>query len=142
MQIYGINFSNNKYWSSVHEGEEALLIAITSIQPANNKFQILEMCERAKTNQITKISEVIEPYPATKIQWLPDPGEADFFATSSDVLRLYRMAQDQPNGVMLVHEFNNVSEFCGPLTSFDWNRYDRNCIATSSLDNTVTIWDL
>ena len=67
MQIYGINFSNNKYWSSVHEGEEALLIAITSIQPANNKFQILEMCERAKTNQITKISEVIEPYPATKI---------------------------------------------------------------------------
>lgn len=36
----------------------------------------------------------------------------------------------------------NNSEFSGPLTSFDWNPSNLNVIATSSIDNTVTIWDI
>lgn len=36
----------------------------------------------------------------------------------------------------------NNSEYCGPITSFDWNREDVNCIATASIDNTVTVWDI
>ena len=34
------------------------------------------------------------------------------------------------------------SEFCAPLTSFDWNEADTNRIGTSSIDTTCTIWDV
>ena len=34
------------------------------------------------------------------------------------------------------------SEYCAPLTAFDWNETDRNTIVTSSIDTTCTIWDI
>jgi hypothetical protein len=37
---------------------------------------------------------------------------------------------------------NKSSDFCAPLTSFDWNKTDPNLIGTSSIDTTVTIWDV
>jgi WD repeat-containing protein 68 len=37
---------------------------------------------------------------------------------------------------------NKNSEFCAPLTSFDWNDHDPKRLGTSSIDTTVTIWDI
>lgn len=37
---------------------------------------------------------------------------------------------------------NKTSEYCAPLTSFDWNESDPNLIGTSSIDTTCTIWDV
>ncbi|KAK9120293.1 hypothetical protein Scep_018386 [Stephania cephalantha] len=37
---------------------------------------------------------------------------------------------------------NKNSEFCGPLTSFDWNDSEVRRIGTSSIDTTCTIWDI
>lgn len=37
---------------------------------------------------------------------------------------------------------NKTSEYCAPLTSFDWNETDTNIIGTSSIDTTCTIWDI
>lgn len=37
---------------------------------------------------------------------------------------------------------NKNSDFCAPLTSFDWNEVDPNLIGTSSIDTTCTIWGL
>jgi len=37
---------------------------------------------------------------------------------------------------------NKNSEYCAPLTSFDWNEYDPSMISTSSIDTTCTIWDI
>eukprot|EP01018_Ginkgo_biloba_P012206 Gb_40146 [translate_table: standard] len=37
---------------------------------------------------------------------------------------------------------NKNSEFCAPLTSFDWNDADPKRIGTSSIDTTCTIWDI
>ena len=34
------------------------------------------------------------------------------------------------------------SEFCAPLTSFDWNETDPNILGASSIDTTCTIWGL
>ncbi|KAF4385634.1 hypothetical protein F8388_010190 [Cannabis sativa] len=34
------------------------------------------------------------------------------------------------------------NEFCGPLTSFDWNEAEPKRIGTSSIDTTCTIWDI
>ena len=42
----------------------------------------------------------------------------------------------------LLREMKNNSDFSGPLTSFDWNPNTLNFIATSSIDSTVTIWDI
>jgi len=36
---------------------------------------------------------------------------------------------------------NSKSEYCAPLTSFDWNETDPNMIGTSSIDTTCTIWN-
>lgn len=42
-----------------------------------------------------------------------------------------------------VHMWQNKNtEFCAPLTSFDWNETDPSIIGTSSIDTTCTIWDL
>jgi WD repeat-containing protein 68 len=37
---------------------------------------------------------------------------------------------------------DKASEFCAPLTSFDWNPHDAKRLGTSSIDTTVTIWDV
>jgi WD repeat-containing protein 68 len=37
---------------------------------------------------------------------------------------------------------NSNSEFCAPLTSFDWNEVDPAIIGTSSIDTTCTIWNI
>ena len=37
---------------------------------------------------------------------------------------------------------NKTSEYCAPLTSFDWNTVDPNVIGTCSIDTTCTIWDV
>ena len=34
------------------------------------------------------------------------------------------------------------SEYCAPLTSFDWNQTDPSMIITSSIDTTCALWDL
>merc|ERR1719439_349262 len=37
---------------------------------------------------------------------------------------------------------NKNSEFCAPLTSFDWNETNPSIVGTSSIDTTCTIWDI
>jgi len=37
---------------------------------------------------------------------------------------------------------NKKSEYCAPLTSFDWNETDPNILGTASIDTTCTIWDM
>ncbi|CAA6662951.1 unnamed protein product [Spirodela intermedia] len=37
---------------------------------------------------------------------------------------------------------NKNSEYCGPLTSFDWNEAEPRRIGTASIDTTCTIWDI
>ena len=73
-------------------------------------------------------------------------GGADLLATSSDYLRLYTIDDTQQGNssveVKSILSNSSNSEFCAPLTSFDWNEDDLNKIGTSSIDTTCTIWDL
>ena len=72
--------------------------------------------------------------------------DKDFFATSSDILRLYFLRQNEESGKYEFYEnrieFRNQTEFCQPITSFDWNQFDQNTIVTASLDTSVTIWNI
>jgi WD repeat-containing protein 68 len=62
-------------------------------------------------------------------------------ATTGDYLRLWGVTD---SGVkmesMLLN--NKHSEYCAPVTSFDWSEADRKKIGTCSVDTTCTIWDL
>lgn len=51
---------------------------------------------------------------------------------------------DKASKVKMVKLFNSArnTEFCAPLTSFDWNSADPNIVAASSIDTTITIWDI
>lgn len=51
--------------------------------------------------------------------------------------------QKQPNQLNLsLISQNKNSEYCAPLTSFDWSDHDPKRVATSSIDTTCTIWDI
>lgn len=90
------------------------------------------------------------PYPCTKLLWNPDSyhGSKDLVATSGDYLRLWNLMDDGTgNGTMnakkeIMLDNNKRSEFCAPLTSFDWNHVDASMLGTASIDTTCIIWDL
>jgi len=101
--------------------------------------------------QIYKACEFDHPYPCTKILWSPDTrsgGSRDLLATTGDYLRIWNVADDGsgrgtliPTKEALLNN-NKNSEYCAPLTSFDWNEADPNVVGTSSIDTTCTIWDV
>ena len=66
----------------------------------------------------------------------------NLLATTGDYLRLW--AINESNVIKSVALMNNSrhSEYCSPLTSFDWNEVDPSIIGTCSIDSTCTIWDL
>jgi len=67
----------------------------------------------------------------------------DLLGTTGDYLRLWEVKSDK-NQVELKALLNNnkTSEFCAPLTSFDWNETDPTIVGTSSIDTTCTIWNI
>jgi len=83
------------------------------------------------------------PYPPTKLQFIPDREGArdDLLASTADFLRIWHVG---PEGVTQRALLNNnkTSEFCAPLTSFDWNSVEPRRLATSSIDTTCTVWDV
>merc|ERR1719245_183264 len=62
-------------------------------------------------------------------------------ATSGDYLRVWRAGEPETRLECLLNN-NKNSDFCAPLTSFDWNEVDPNLLGTSSIDTTFTIWGL
>jgi len=121
---------------------------------------------KSKKTQLFKAGEFDHPYPCTKILWSPETGEGgdsinntprppegnfgakDLLATTGDYLRVWNTTDDgSGRGLVQVKKEcllnnNKTSEYCAPLTSFDWNEADPNIVGTSSIDTTCTIWDL
>jgi DDB1- and CUL4-associated factor 7 len=102
-------------------------------------------------HMLYKAGELDHPYPCTKILWSPDVRRTtsrDLLATTGDYLRVWNILDDGMGRgtVKCVKECllnnNKTSEYCAPLTSFDWNETDTNIIGTSSIDTTCTIWDI
>ena len=103
------------------------------------------------TTSLYKAAEFDHPYPCTRLQWSPDSaqGATDLLATTGDYLRLWSLGRDiEPNTGRnpvkkeAVLNNNKASEFCAPLTSFDWNEADPSILGTCSIDTTCTIWDV
>ena len=66
----------------------------------------------------------------------------DLLATSGDYLRVWQQGTDGDTRMACLLNNNKNSDFCAPLTSFDWNEVEPNLIGTSSIDTTCTIWGL
>ncbi|KAE9587276.1 putative transcription factor WD40-like family [Lupinus albus] len=136
--LYAMSFS-----SSHHPHQRRLAVG-SFIEEYTNRIDILSF--NPDTLSLLPIPSLSfdHPYPPTKIMFHPSNPPApspDLIATSGDYLRLWEI---RDNSVETVSLFNNSksSEFCAPLTSFDWNDIEPKRIGTSSIDTTCTIWDI
>lgn len=61
--------------------------------------------------------------------WIPDSKAIfpDLLATSGDYLRVWRAGEPETRLECLLNN-NKNSDFCAPLTSFDWNEVDPNLL--------------
>ncbi|KAF8059136.1 LWD1 [Scenedesmus sp. PABB004] len=112
-------------------------------QDTQNQVEIIQLDEENSRLVCNPALTFQHAYPPTKIMFVPDrPGVLpDLLATSGDHLRIWAIG---PGGVTLDRLLTNnkQSEFCAPLTSFDWNEVDPKRLGTSSIDTTCTIWDI
>lgn len=128
-------------WSQRPDTKDRLAIG-SFIEEYTNKIQIVQKVD----NKLEKKAEFNHPYPATKIMWSPakDLTRKDRLATTGDYLRIWQVEANEGTVVEPPTLLNNnsKSEYCAPLTSFDWNETDPSIIGTSSIDTTCTIWDV
>jgi len=133
--IYGLNWSVRP--------DKPFRLAIGSfMEEYTNKVQVVQLNE--KTGNFECVCTIDHPYPTTKIQWVPDRtgSREDLFGTTGDYLRIWRVGEDNSVKLKCLLNNNKNSEFCAPLTSFDWNDVDPTIIGTSSIDTTCTIWNV
>lgn len=133
--IYGMNWSVR--------ADQRFRLAIGSFEEEyNNSVRITQLDE--ETREFVDIGGFEHPYPATKIMWIPDQNGArpDLLATTGDYLRLWKVVDNKSVSLECLLNNNKNTEYCAPLTSFDWNETDPHIMGTSSIDTTCTIWDI
>ncbi|PWA51506.1 protein TRANSPARENT TESTA GLABRA 1 [Artemisia annua] len=113
----------------------------TFIEQHTNHINILSFNPDSLTITPNPSLSFTHPYPPTKLMFHPNCVPSNLLASSGDFLRVYDVGE---NSTELVSVFNNskTSEFCAPLTSFDWNEVEPRRIGTASIDTTCTIWDV
>ncbi|CAG9330277.1 unnamed protein product [Blepharisma stoltei] len=132
--VYAFNFCCNPQYP--------FLLGLGSfIEDTNNEIQIVQL--NPEENKFDLKTTIQHAYSPTKIMWVPDTEgkHPNLMASSSDHLRLWKYEENQATMVSTLIN-NRHSDYCGPLTSFDWNQHDLSMIGTASIDSTCTIWDL
>lgn len=81
------------------------------------------------------------PYPPTKLMFHPSTSTPNLLASSGDFLRLWDLREHSAEPLSVLNN-SKSSEFCAPLTSFDWNDVEPRRLGTSSIDTTCTVWDV
>lgn len=133
--IYGMN------WSTRPSPKFRLAVG-SFIEDYKNQVELIQLDEDSGT--FTSVGSFLHPYPTTKIMFVPDKAGSreDLLATTGDYLRIWKVnGRDDIKMVCLLNN-NKNSEFCAPLTSFDWNETDPSIVGTSSIDTTCTIWNV
>ncbi|KAG9333451.1 hypothetical protein JZ751_011617 [Albula glossodonta] len=132
--VYAMNWS-------VRPDKRFRLALGSFVEEYNNKVQLVGLEE--ESSEFICRNTFDHPYPTTKIMWIPDTKGVypDLLATSGDYLRIWRVSDTETRLECLLNN-NKNSDFCAPLTSFDWNEVDPNLLGTSSIDTTCTIWGL
>lgn len=86
------------------------------------------------------------PFPPTHIEFIPDRSTTrpDLVATSSDIVRLWRISED--TGTVLDSVLKDV-QMSGQysrsaVTCFDWNEMDVKSLLSGATDGILTVWDV
>lgn len=101
--------------------------------------------ENVGNENIVKVCEFSQTYPATEIMWCPKPSVpqkgTDLLATGSDFLRLWEVSGDKVTQRCTMMS-KKKGDYCSPVTSIDWNKEDPDIIGSSSIDTTCSIWSV
>ncbi|KAM1127038.1 hypothetical protein ACFX13_042950 [Malus domestica] len=121
-------------------------IAVGSfIEEYSNRVDILSFDPDTLSIKLNPTLSFDHPYPPTKLMFHPNPNALhktnDLLASSGDYLRLWEVGDSSVEPIQVLNN-SKTSEFCAPLTSFDWNDIEPRRIGTSSIDTTCTIWDI
>lgn len=147
-------------WSA-RQGQHRFAVGSLSEQVAN-RVQLIEMdLSGAQSSKGTRDTEEVpagsgvrfdvkadieHPFPPTKLQFVPDDSRADILASSGNTLRIWHLDPSLPSGhrplLTLTNWRNQHQQTPPPLTSFDWSTVNHAKIATSSVDTTITIWNV
>eukprot|EP01098_Paradermamoeba_levis_P003769 TRINITY_DN1673_c0_g3_i1.p1 TRINITY_DN1673_c0_g3~~TRINITY_DN1673_c0_g3_i1.p1 ORF type:complete len:373 (-),score=103.21 TRINITY_DN1673_c0_g3_i1:202-1185(-) len=133
--IYGMNWSNRP--------DKPFRLAIGSfLEDYTNKVEIVQLNE--ETGNFSQRSLFDHPYPTTKLMFVPDKigNLPDLLGTTGDYMRLWQVGPDGRVELKSLLNNNKNSEFCAPLTSFDWSESNPHLLGTSSIDTTCTIWNI
>ena len=128
---------------SVRPDKKFRLAIGSFLEDYTNSVRIIQL--NPSTGNFVTLDTFDHPYPPTKIQWVPDKlgVHSDLLATSGDFLRIWGSESDASGAsrfkLRALLSNNRNSEFCAPLTSFDWNESDPTTIATSSIDTTCML---
>jgi len=129
MKLYGIAFQKGN----------CPRLAVSSLEKRlDNKIEILELVD----NELKNVYEQMVGYPCTKLLWSPTGKKSSLLAFSSDCIQIYDYSEEKQVLSFQTRLHNIKSQYCGPLTSFDWNTVNESLLGTASIDNTCTIWDL
>ena len=110
----------------------------------NNTVDIISLNLRKPDDGFCKINEFKHDFPPTKMMWIPDieGNRQDILATTAECLRIWEMNEETNSFIEHKVTRNTNSDYCAPITSFDWNTHSPQIIGTSSIDTTCTIWDI
>ncbi|GMH28079.1 hypothetical protein Nepgr_029922 [Nepenthes gracilis] len=135
--LYAMSFSH-------HRNNHQYVAVGSFIEDYNNCVDVLTFDDETLTLNSNPSLSFPHPYPPTKLMFHPHPSSISsptILASSADFLRLYNLHNDAFEPVSILNN-SKSSEFCAPLTSFDWNDVVPRRIGTSSIDTTCTIWDI
>jgi len=110
----------------------------------NNQVDIVNLGLEKPNDGFKKINEFKHEFPPTKMMWIPDVegNKRDILATTAEYLRIWEYVEET-NSYKEHKILRNInSDYCAPITSFDWNTTQPTMIGTSSIDTTCTIWDI
>lgn len=141
-EIFSFNAPWNVYATgfSVSPAQQFRLAISSFIEDPNNYIEVLSV--REGTGQFAHITTFPHLYPPSKVMFVPDVAgtQPDLIASSGDGVRVWLVGDDMTLKAHL--QSGKSSEFGGPLTAFDWNVDDLSLLGASSIDTTVTLWDL
>ncbi|KAL3521720.1 hypothetical protein ACH5RR_019869 [Cinchona calisaya] len=126
--------------SSTHHRRRRHIAVGSFIEDLSNRVDIISFDEEAFSLKAIPTLSFEHPYPPTKLMFNPNSA-AELLASSGDYLRLWEVRDSSIEPFSTLNN-SKTSEFCAPLTSFDWSEVEPRRIGTSSIDTTCTIWDI
>jgi WD repeat-containing protein 68 len=128
-------------WS--HRPDKPYRLAVASVNECSfNTVEVIQLDERSR---FQKVAQFAHPFPPTALRFVPDlNGTAtDLIATTGDALRLWRIHPDT-NDVEMCSILGNhlTTSYSASLTSMDWSESNRAMVVVSSIDSTLTLWNI